>query len=183
MSEFEFLFTGITIVLALAIARLLEGLRDTFDRRRRYWIHYLWVVNRLLFVFATLLGAFGARDRTGQDLFFFVMTLTPPAVVFLQANALVTPQPAAIEDWRDHYWSVKKWFFGSNMLLVLGIFGVSTYGMAAELGPIQRYAPPVVGLVLSVVGYRSSSERVHGVLAVVGIFNVVIGAARIATIS
>ena len=59
----------------------------------------------------------GARDRTGQDLFFFVMALTPPAVVFLQANALVTPQPGAIKDWKDHFWSIKKWFFASNMLL------------------------------------------------------------------
>lgn len=183
MSEFEFIFTSVTILLALAIARLLEGLRDTFDRSRRYWIHYLWVVNRLIVVFATLLLAFGARDRSGQGVFFFLIVLTPPAAVFLQVNALVTSQAGAIEDWKDHFWSVKKWFFGSNMLYVLGIFLLATYGIAAELGPIQRYSPPLIGLLLSIVGYRSSSERVQGVLAIVGIFNVAIGFVRIAALA
>jgi len=158
---------------------LLEGLRDTFDRSRRYWIHYLWVVHRLLVVFSTLVLSFGARDQTGQDAFFLLMVLIPPAAVFLQASALVTPQPGGIEDWKDHFWSVKKWFFGTNVLYVLGVFLLSTYGLAAELGLIGRYAPPAIGLLLSIVGYRSTSERIHGLLAIVGLFNVVIGTTRV----
>jgi hypothetical protein len=183
VSEFEVVLTSASIVVALAIARLLEGLRDTFDRKRRYWIHCLWVTNRLLLVFGSLLMSFEARGRVDPDAFLLLMVVIPPAIIFLQANALVTPQPGEVDDWRDHFWSVKKWFFGANMLYVLGVFLLSTYGLAAELEVVQRYTAPAIGMTLSIVGYRSSSERVHGVLAVVGILNVVAGTGRILLLS
>ena len=69
------------------------------------------------------------------------------------------------------------------MLDLLGVFLVSTYGLAAESGSIQQYSPPPIGLVLAIVGDRSSSEKVHGVLAIVGILNVAIGTARVAILA
>ena len=108
------------------------------------------------------------------------MLITPPAVIFLQANALVTPQPGSIEDWKTHFWSVRKWFFGSNLVLVLAGFLLSTHGLAAESGSSLRYAPPAVGLLVSIVGYGSSSERVHSVLVVIATLTVATGFAWLA---
>ncbi len=33
------------------------------------------------------------RDRTDQDLLFFLIVIIPPAVLFLQASSLVTRKP------------------------------------------------------------------------------------------
>ncbi|MBW2498909.1 MAG: hypothetical protein JRF61_16645 [Deltaproteobacteria bacterium] len=152
MSAFEFIFTANTIILALVIARLLESLRDSFDRRRRYWIHCLWVVNRIMVVFGSLLMAFAVRDRAGQDALDLLIIVTPAVVLFLQVNALVTSQPTTIESWKDHFWNVKKWFFGANVLYTLGIFVVASYGTIAGLTIFQRYAAPTVGIALSTIG-------------------------------
>lgn len=179
MSAFEFIFTANTIILALVMARLLEGMRDTFDRRRRYWIHYLWVVNRLLLVFGTLVMAFENRDRTGQDALFLLLVVVPSAALFLQVNALVTTQPREIASWKEHYWGVKKWFFGTNVFYLLSVFVLTTHFLLNDYGPAvtipQRYAVPTIGIVLSIIGYNSTSERVHGLLAVVSILILAVG--------
>ena len=62
MSEFEFISVGVSIVLALSVARLLEGLRDSFDPSRRYWIHSLWLVNKLVNTLLLYWGAWVYRD-------------------------------------------------------------------------------------------------------------------------
>jgi hypothetical protein len=163
VSEFEFLFTGISIVLALAVARLLEGLRDCFDPTRRFWIHYLWVVNRLMIALSLFWSLFDDRARTDLTFVSFLSLVTPPSILFLQASALVTAHPDKVSDWGAHFWTVRKWFFGSNMVMVLGSFFVLAYlGEQRALS----YAPLVAGLCLSIAGYSTSNVRVHAVLSV-----------------
>jgi hypothetical protein len=175
VSEFEYTFTGVTIVLALAIARLLEGLRDTFDRDRRFWIHYLWVVNRLALALGLFWAAFDARDRADQDFVFFLTVAMPPAVMVLQANALVTPQAATIEDWKAHFWCVRRWFFGCHGFLAVALLLSSSSNAAEAMRPLLA-----IGLLVSVVGYMSSNERIHGLLAVIDLSIVAIGFAGLA---
>ncbi len=179
MSAFEFIFTANTLILALVIARLLEGLRDAFDRRRRYWIHYLWVVNRIMVVYAALLMAFAVRDRTDLSAHDILIIITPTAILFLQINVLISSQPADIESWRDHFWRIKKWFFGANMLYILGVAFVTSSAPGATLTIFERYAAVTLGLALSLVGYISSNERVHGLLVVVGVLNMVFALVRL----
>ena len=166
MSEFEFLFTGISIVLALAVARLLEGLRDCFDRTRRFWIHYLWVVNRLMVALASFWSLFDDRGRTDMSFLLFQSLVTAPAILFLQASALITAHPEAVPDWNDHFWTVRRWFFGSNLLMSLGGPFALAYLGAAGVG---YFAPLAAAILLSIIGYSTSNERVHGVLVVVSI--------------
>jgi hypothetical protein len=86
--------------------------------------------------------------------------------LFLQANSLVTRHPDAIEDWKTHFWEVRRWFFGSNMILVGGLLLRSLYSPVDETAPGLRFAPLAAALFLSAVGYVSSSERVQGGIAV-----------------
>jgi len=177
MSEFEFLFTGITIVLALAVARLLEGLRDTFDETRRFWIHSLWVVNRLMLALSFFWAQFDDRARTAISFFVFLGLVTPPAILFLQANALVTAQSGTVPSWSGQFWTIRRWFFGSNMILVLSSFLAYSYN---EGGDALPYAALGAGLLLSIVGFVTANERVHGALAVIGVLIVGANLARIA---
>ena len=93
----------------------------------------------------------------------FVVLVMPAAILFLQASALVTAHPEAVTDWRDHFWSVRRWFFGSNLFMVL----VSPLALAYNsLDAALAYVPVAAGFVLSIVGFSTSQVRVHGVLAV-----------------
>jgi len=176
MSEFEFLFTGVSIVIALAVARLLEGLRDSFDPTRRFWIHYLWVITRLMAALNVFWSAFDDLGRTDNDFVLFASLITPPAVLFLQANALLTAHPGTVRDWASHFWSVRRWFFGSNVILVLASSFTYTYSGASGF----PYAMMGIGLALSVAGYVSSNMRVHGVLVVMALANSAASLVRVA---
>lgn len=41
MELFEYLTAAVSIVLALAVVRLVEGLRPALGAERRYWVHFL----------------------------------------------------------------------------------------------------------------------------------------------
>ena len=169
MSEFEYFFTGISIVLALAVARLLEGLRDTFEPARRFWIHSLWVVDRMLVLLAVFWSLFDNRAQTNLTFAMFLGLASSPAILFLQANALVTSRPDAVASWRDHFFGVRRWFFASNMLLA-----VTAHLVWLSIEPDEALQAPslvysLAGLLLSTVGYTNANERVHGILVVVSV--------------
>ena len=48
MSHFELIMGAISIVVSFTAIRLLDGLREAFRLDRRYWVHGLWIINRIL---------------------------------------------------------------------------------------------------------------------------------------
>ena len=108
MTQFEFVGIGISLVIGLAIARLLEGVRDSFDPTRRYWLHSLWVVNKLLNAILIFWAGWIYRGVESWNFVDFLVLIAAPGIVFLQAHALVTARPDAVTDWRSHFWSIRR---------------------------------------------------------------------------
>ena len=95
MTQFEFVAGGVAIVLALSVARLLDGLRPAFERERRYGLYAAWVVIKLMNVPMMYWG--GWVNRAGErDILEFVMLLVMPAILYLQASALVPSEPERV---------------------------------------------------------------------------------------
>ena len=44
MTLFEYLTVAVSIVLALGVVRLIEGLGPASEATRRYWVHFVYVV-------------------------------------------------------------------------------------------------------------------------------------------
>ena len=93
----------------------------------------------------------------------FLVQLIPPLTLYLQATALVTPTPQAVSGWQDHYYAVRRQFFGLNL-----VFGLSN-PLALRAAGIEesQLAPSAIIIALSLVGLFSDSRRVHSALAVV----------------
>lgn len=175
MSQFEFLSIAISIILGLSFARLLESLRDCFDPARRYWIHVAWVLGKFVNTLLLFWSAWVWRDQIETFNFAeFTISLGPAAIIYLQVHTLVTADSQHVGDWRSHFWSVRRWFFGANAILPLYNM-LTLYILARRDFPSPEAVPLTVVFLLSLAGIVSSNERLHGAIAVVFLITVGIG--------
>ncbi len=175
MSQFEFVLVGSSMVIALAVARLLEGTRDSFEPGRRYWLHASWVVIKLMNSVMIFWGAWAYG--MGDDAYSFVdflIVVGAPGVLYLQAHALIGPRPDSVPDWRAHFWKIRRWFFAANVALI-ALVGATIYVVGDTPFPSIDAVPIAVILTFSALGVASSNERLHGAIAVVALLNLTLG--------
>jgi hypothetical protein len=48
LNPFDHIAVGFSIVLSLGVVRLLDGLRPALVPGRRYWVHAVWLFQKLL---------------------------------------------------------------------------------------------------------------------------------------
>lgn len=174
MTLFEYISVAVSLVLSLCVVRLLDGLRFAATRKRRYWVHLLWVITKLLncAIFWWLLWA--ARDSAPWNFATFMWVLLFPGTLYLQCTALVTTTPGEILVWRDHFYSIRRWFFTMNLVIVGYALLSSEIFLSAPLLDPSR-APMAALLLLNVLGVFSASPRLHGLIAVIAFLTNVLG--------
>ncbi len=173
MSQIELVMTGYSIIIAMCLARLLDGIRPSLAVDRRYWVHAAWVFNKLinsvLFFWAT--WYFLDEQMNFAE---FVLVLAPPSLVYFQCDALLSKNPDAVVDWRQHFFANRKQFFAANFLL--GPLVLLQLHVIAEL-PFPSTVSALMGLLMlmSVLGFFATSHRWQAVIATVAILNLTVG--------
>jgi hypothetical protein len=173
LTQFEFFAVAVSIILALGIGRLLDGVLPSLQSSRHYWVHFLWVIQKLLNHILWWWGSWSANSFENWNLAWFLWILAGPIVLYLQATALVTTTPNDIESWEEHFFKIRRWFFAGNItiaaLLLLG--RVTT--------PINLSPSVTIGLMalafIAVIGIATDNRRVHGVLVVLALSIQVLG--------
>jgi hypothetical protein len=155
-----------SIVFSFAVLRLLDAVPHMNARTGRYWIHTVWVAF-LLWWSAVFWWLTWSHSQRGYEFDFpaFVVLVTPPAVLYLCATALVSHAPAEITSWRRYFWSARRRFFGLALALLLCLFFTSTFLQHIPL----RHPLRIFQLVLAslfVTGLAARSERAQGAIAV-----------------
>ena len=167
MSLFEYLSVAIAIVVSFAVVRLLDGVSHAVDAERRYWPHLVWVGVKFLQCFHAWWVLWASRG-VSWDYGRFLVQLGPPLILYLQATALVTSTPQSVQSWREHYYAVRRRFFGLNLF-----FGFSIqFANQVAAGPeaewtLQNFFIAILVAALSMVGLLSDSHRVHSVFALI----------------
>jgi len=95
MVLFEHVAVAFSMVLSFGVVRLLDGLRPAFVPGRRYWVHALWLVQKLLNHAFYWWGFLSFREGVAWTVASFLWMLIVPALLFLQATALATTIRAA----------------------------------------------------------------------------------------
>lgn len=165
MNIFEFVLTGLTLVLALVLTRLLGSLRWVFNGDRRYWVHALLVCNLLLLCTLIWWGLWYLRDAQWGYIAFTYNLLVGPGIFFVLASTLVPDTPRRVRDWESYYYSIHRMFWGTMAILVVVMF----IGSLAFTGTPVFHPTRVIqsiALVLSLTGMLSPNRTLHGVLAV-----------------
>lgn len=75
-----------------------------------------------------------------------------PAARYLQSTSLVTTNPSEITSWRDHFYSIRRWFFAINILLVLYAATTTAVLLGVPMFHVSR-VPLALVLVLNVLGF------------------------------
>lgn len=165
MSIFEFVLTGVTLVLALVVTRLLGGLRWALDRRRAYWVHSLLVLVMLTLTTLIWWGLWYVRDTDWTYLSFAYNLLVGPGILYFATTVLVPDNPRRVRSWREHYYKVRQMFYGSfAMVVVLLVLGSVLYAQT----PLWHFTRLLQAMALGIcaIGYYSDQHRVHAALAV-----------------
>ena len=175
MSLIEFFLVAASILIALSLGRLLEGLYVVSESKAWSWVHGVWLLNKLancvLLMWAWRVIISG-EIRSPDNFTDFLLVIGSPAIIYLQAIALVGLAPDGTRDWSAHFYSIRRRFFALNCALMVAVMTTSV-----RLGTTDRLAltPYLVVLAFSIVGFLSPSPRVQAVLAVVAALNLVLG--------
>src|SRR5205809_6242317 len=144
------------MVLSFGVVRLLDGLRPALVPGRRYWVHALWLVQKLLNHAFYWWGFLSFREGVAWTVASFLWILLVPGLLFLQATALVTTNPSAIDSWRDHFFGIRSWFFSVDIILILHSVTTSSFLRGVPLVHPLR-ALQTVGLTISILGAASAA--------------------------
>ena len=162
MSHFEYITVAFSIVVALCVARCLEAIPSALHPGRRYWIHGLWVFIKLLNVVVLWWSAWLFREWEWAYSDFIALLLSP-GLIYLQVIFLVTTEPAAIEDWRSHYYAQARQFF----LLNAALNPLLLAGNLLSPDPNAAAAVAQIGLFVgSLAAAFSRAEKVHAAFVV-----------------
>ena len=174
MTFFEYITVAISIVLALAVARTIDGLRSAFSRDSRYWVHASWVVIKITNPITYWWGIWRFRDITEWNILAFTLILAWPIVLYLQVTSLVSRQPELVGDWREHFYAQRRWFFGANLLLnLLPIGFFLLLGVNPIEGPLG--AARLIILAYSAAGIVTANEKIHGLIVVTAAATILLG--------
>jgi len=165
MTLFEYMSVAVSLIAALAFAEGLRGLHSALMPDRRYIIHALWLIQKLLAPATFWWAMWGFRNANDYWNFgTYFMTLSIPALLYLQIASLVGDTPYQVKNWRIHFYDQRKWFFGINILLCIlaviawsGIFSA----FAIRILPTAVYLALIL---LSIIGYFTDNPKVHGVI-------------------
>ncbi|CAA9346613.1 MAG: hypothetical protein AVDCRST_MAG68-3952 [uncultured Gemmatimonadetes bacterium] len=115
MTPFEHLSVLISIVLGLGLTHLLASLHRLIQARGRvrlYWLPLLWTALIFVSLIEWWWAAFGLRQETVWNFFYFLFILLSPVSLYLAA-AFVLPDVETGEsyDLREYYYDSRFWFF------------------------------------------------------------------------
>ena len=178
MTLFEYLTVAVSIVLALAVVRLVEGLRPAVNSEGRYWVHWGWVVGKIVSCLIFWWNLWAFREGVTWNFPSFAFVFLGPIILYMQASVLVPQTSAGVVSWREHFLSIHRSFYAANALLLLHMT-LSPVVLLGVLAPMP--GPVVLGLscAASVVGAISSSVRVQEVLAPLMFATIVVAASTL----
>lgn len=170
MDPFSYLSYLTSIVIALGITRILTGFGQLVQRRGKtdlYWVHHLWALNVFVYLVMNWWILFRWHSQQQWTFFLFLFVLLSPTIAFLLSVLLFHDSMEQGIDFKAHYYSNQRWFFGLAALLppidAVDTLLKGTAHFAAQ-GPIY----PITLLIifgLSVAAALTRNERFHAYFA------------------
>ena len=123
MAAFEYLSVLISIILALAMTRVLGGVGEMLQSRSQrhiYWVHVIWIINLFLYLVVEWWIFYRWRNQQPWTFLLFIFVLIGPTLLYL-ASILLFPREAALDesvDYKTHYYANHRAFF-----IIFGLYG------------------------------------------------------------
>jgi hypothetical protein len=157
-----------SIVLGLAVSRLVSGMAQLLQKRRKtpaYWLHSIWMVNTLIGVVIAWWVQYRWRHNEHWSLWLCLWLLVAP-ITYSFASALLFPneqEGEPITNWRQHYYSTNRSFF----LLIAATFAIDVVDTLLKglpyfrsLGLLYAFSMVMLGTTCTVAAF-TKSPRYH----------------------
>ncbi|MGH0029318.1 MAG: hypothetical protein ACQGVC_05980 [Myxococcota bacterium] len=164
MTLFEYLAAAYTLLVSLAVARLVFGLPAAVVRGRRYWVHLVFVAG-FAFSLALSFWSFWSYRDVAWTFPRFLLALASPALALFMASTLVPASPDQVASWRDFYYAVRARYFTAWIAAIVLVVLNTTLLVDMPLAHPARIGQLAIAAI-GVVGAASQSARVHAGLAV-----------------
>ena len=163
MTHFEYLAIAFSLVISFSAMRMLAGLPHVLAPANVYWIHGCFVISHLLVTAVSFWNMWNFRVAD-WSLPRFLLVLAIPGSLYYCACALVPERPDEVESWRDHYFELRRRYFGGVFFLICSI-SITLYAVVGvPILTIER-VPQVVAGTIAAAGFASANERLHATLA------------------
>jgi len=171
MNHFEFLAIAISVIMGLAITRLISGIGISIRQIRsnkHYWIHTLWIFNILVYITGLWWGLFKWSNKEDWGFANFIFLIIYSTIIYLLADVLV-PQKANSEfDSKQYFTDNRKLFFGILFLSVI-MDVVETYLLDMEgLRDVPTLFPYTFTFlsILAFVGFITKNIKINSVITI-----------------
>jgi len=111
VSEFEFYSIAASIVLALALSRLITGIPHVFSRSRFDPVHGLFFSIAFLSCLYQWAATWSLSTHPAWSVTDFVLLMAPAISLYLAIHVLMSDAPDKVQSWREHFQVVSGWFF------------------------------------------------------------------------
>ena len=156
MSHFEYIMVMVAIIQGLGITLALRGISRLIRSSRREPVVLLWAV---FLVFLYLQNWWAFWDMSTVEVWDFLKFLFVAAFVCIlyAITELMLPIAATSDtDWLAHFNSVRKWFFG--MLVLLVMLGITMNFYISDIPLVHPYRIVQLSILsLSVIGWSTAN--------------------------
>ena len=147
MSQFEFVTVAASLVMALAIGRLVYALPFVFNPRRIDWLHAAYAISLVLFSFQVWWRSWGYSDVESWTLLKMIVLILPNIFIYLSALFLVGETPRKIRSWGKFLDASGQSMFGAFFATMIAILLRNYY-----LGGTLPGLPGITATLVSLVG-------------------------------
>ena len=123
MESFNYLSVLISIILGLAIAQVLQGVRGLILTRKKVKLYaptVIWTGMALLVAIQGWWASFSMHQQaTWNFLGLLVIVLQAVSVYMIAALVLPDPKGDTVVDLREHYFAHRHWFFGALLASIV----------------------------------------------------------------
>lgn len=164
MTLFEYIAVANSIILSLAVVRLLDALPPAFDPARRHWTHAAFVAMAIWSCAQYWWVSWSFASVEAWTYPKFLLYLTPPALLYSIAKTLASPDPNAVASFGDHFQRIRRRFFAQLATYMIVVMLGSSIISGVPLDHPVRVAQ-AAALVAAASGALVSSPRYHALLA------------------
>ncbi len=139
MTIFEYLTVAVSIVLALGMGHLISGIPYVFARRKSDWLHALFFVILVLMHIVIWWRVWLLNDIATWNVLHFGILMGSPLSLYLAATALVSTNPAQVDNWREHFETKSSWIFSAFAAVIF--FGMLRAFVIRDAAPFWWVYP------------------------------------------
>ncbi len=173
MSEMELLMVGISMILATAIVRCLEGLYHATTSPRRYWIPQVLLWSTFIYSINFLWAYKNNLSQDSPSYFLYACSILAASTFVLRTHVLASKDAAQIDDWALHFQKAARPYF-----IFAALTSIFTLGLASAVGETNGFDVVSIsfwlGVGLNMTGAIFNRNWVRGAAAIAHLSLVVV---------